>query len=327
MPGIAVCLSTALLAGSVAGCSGSGEDVSAYVEHALTLMDEGLHADSGEWAAAREAAVEGTSAAATVAETYADLSDAVHVAGGDDGFLWPAEDAEARRVTSVDTSAALPAATYLEGGVVLLTVPGLGDFGLAASAEESREYADLLAQVVADAEPSAQCGWLVDVRDTGESDPWPLLAGLSPLLGPGRVLGLKGARGDSEVGIEGSAVVVDGRTQAEASTGVPAQTDKRIGVLQGKDSGPGGEVVVTAFRGQPGTRTFGRATAGTSVLSRTHELSDGALLRVPVARLADRQDGVLAGAIPADEVVQGGPANPEAVEAGRSWVAEGCAPS
>jgi C-terminal processing protease CtpA/Prc len=52
-----------------------------------------------------------------------------------------------------------------------------------------------------------------------------------------------------------------------------------VAILIGANTISSGEAVAIAFRGRPGTRTFGTATAGLPTSPRTYRLADGASIR------------------------------------------------
>ena len=64
--------------------------------------------------------------------------------------------------------------------------------------------------------------------------------------------------------------------------------DSRVAVLTNQAVASSGEAIAVAFRGRPGTRTFGADTCGLPTANESYTLSDGATLFLTVAREADR---------------------------------------
>lgn len=117
---------------------------------------------------------------------------------------------------------------------------------------------------------------------------WPMPAVLAPLLGDGRL---------------GSFVYPDGkRMHWEIRDGDVLLAGQRAGtspvrltrpappiaVLTSQHTSSSGEATLVSFLGMDRVRTFGLPTAGYSTANTTVELSDGALLVLTVAVMADR---------------------------------------
>jgi C-terminal processing protease CtpA/Prc len=95
-----------------------------------------------------------------------------------------------------------------------------------------------------------------------------------------------------------------------------------VAVLTGPGTASSAEVLVVAFRGREGARTFGAPTSGVSAGNRIFSLADGASLVLTVAATSDRFGRVHAGPIDPDDVVpRGGAAEPDAaLEAALAWL-------
>jgi C-terminal processing protease CtpA/Prc len=193
-----------------------------------------------------------------------------------------------------------PAARVLEGGVAYLAVPGFA--GGAPTAQV--EFAESIKNLIQQHDLAASCGWILDLRQNGGGNLWPMLAGVGALLGDGPV---------------GASVYPDGRRvpvwyrDGQAGFGDYVQLRVNdvyrptrlpaVAVLIGPGTGSSAEVLALAFRGRPEARSFGAPTAGVSTGTRTFALADGAALVVAVAATSDRLGRIYTGPLDPDEAV------------------------
>jgi C-terminal processing protease CtpA/Prc len=130
---------------------------------------------------------------------------------------------------------------------------------------------------------------------------WPMIAGLTPLLGSGVLGSFEGRDGKS-----------DKWTAADPRFAVappPALNDLQsawVAVLTGPQTGSSGEFVAIAFRSRPRTRSFGLPTAGLSTSNDTFPLPDGSMIALTTAVGADRTGKRYGGQIEPDEIVEAG---------------------
>ena len=98
-------------------------------------------------------------------------------------------------------------------------------------------------------------------------------------------------------------------------------TGSPVAILTGPRTASAGEITMIAFRGQPGTRTFGQPTAGFASGNTASTLSDGATLIITTAKDADRSGQVFANLtpVPPDEPVVCADAT---VAAATKWLAK-----
>ena len=148
--------------------------------------------------------------------------------------------------------------------------------------------------------------WIVDLRGNGGGNMYPMIAGIGPLLGEGLAGAFIGPTGvvEGRWGYANGAAWLDSYSVVTVPT--PYQTmqrSPRVAVLTNCLVGSSGEAVVVAFRGRPGTRSFGTPTWGASTANRGFLLSDGGTLLLTVSRMADRNLTVYGSAIPPDEVI------------------------
>ena len=195
------------------------------------------------------------------------------------------------------------------------------------------------AQQLFDAQKDARswaCGYVVDLRGNGGGTSWPMLAGLSPLLGDGKVYGDVGASGQPSW-----AVLGEGRAEYHEAGGEPVVAAQvgQWSKLEGLDRAPvalildgatasSAEGLAIAFRERPNTRSFGARSHGASTANAGSQLSDGANLVITVAVMIDRNATPYPQGVAVDQAADpalkdGGDA---ARKAAQAWLAEqpGC---
>jgi hypothetical protein len=217
----------------------------------------------------------------------------------------------------------------------LVVVPSVSGAGAPA-----RAYASDLFTAIADAGPQT-CGYVLDLRGNTGGNVWPMLTGLSPLLGDGPAGRSVDASGNVEHYAElreGSAIVLaeEGRglTMMTAASWRPtALTQTPVALLLDDGVFSSGEGVAVAFKGRAHTRFFGRRTGGLASSNNGYTLSDGTNLVITIAMMMDRDGSIYPHGIDPDQVVDAGDgdmANAEdaVVEAATTWLAQqpGCRP-
>ncbi len=145
----------------------------------------------------------------------------------------------------------------------------------------------------ADADPAVA----IALENSLAAPVWPMLAGLKALLGDARLGTFEDPSGASPPWIAGDIVGVS-----------PPETLKRleaapVAILTGPRTASSGEAVTIAFRGRPLTRSFGQPTAGLSTANSNLPLSDGAIIFLTTATMADRTGKRYGDRIDPDELV------------------------
>jgi carboxyl-terminal processing protease len=177
-------------------------------------------------------------------------------------------------------------------------------------------YANEIRRPIARRGRWSPCGWIVDLRSNSGGNMGPMLAGLQPFLGDGAL---------------GHFVGLDRRTALKATaldSILPLEpvdaTNAPVAVLVGPNTASSGEAVFVSFIGRPRTRTFGQPTAGKSSGNRGVRLSDGSMLLITSALLADRNGRVYGGRISPDETVETSAAIDAPLRRAIEWLEGGC---
>jgi carboxyl-terminal processing protease len=279
-----------------------------YLNHALDLMRanavytptpgwKAVNAKAHNWWAAGATTPEGTYGAIRyVVERLRQAGD-LHAA-----FFDPSQIKQFDRLVRRSGKAATPPPTVslLDRRLGVVSLPGIISPPKSPSA---RRYARrALSAISALERKDHPCGWIVDLRGDTGGDMGPMLLGVGPILGNGRLIGFAYRTSrrvfvsyrDSTLSYSGGYTV---RALVTVASILPAPP---VAVLIGPMTISAGEAVTVAFRGRPHTRSFGLPTAGAPNGPVIYRLADGAAVRVSVALDVDRQGHVYKHAIDPD---------------------------
>ncbi|HEX6373568.1 MAG TPA: S41 family peptidase [Longimicrobium sp.] len=286
-----------------------------YVDSALYLMESySLHKHEIDWARFREETYMRANGAEIPAHTYPALSQALRRLDEHSFFSPPSTAIVPPRGLWPDMGGAVVAGRF--GYVRTQRYGGSDPDG------HAQAYHDLIRGL----DTGAVCGWIVDMQGNPGGNMWPMLAGVGPVLGEGRsgtFIDADSVRtpwfyADGAAGIErgGQRVTV---------TRVPRPYRLRrenppVAVLTGINTASAAEAVVIAFRGRPGSRSFGGMTAGLPTANTSYEMRDGAYVVLTTAWEADRNGVVYKGRIAPEEPVIG--AGGDAANAAMAWLAQ-----
>ena len=270
-----------------------------YLVEALDLMEaRSVNREAIDWGDLRAATLDRAAGARDVSSTYGAIWFALRQLGDGHSRLHGPGDA-VRFSGGAD-----PVATRVAERLGYLTVPAFSGT-LEADAEVAQKYHDLIEGLVAE----SVCGWIVDLRSNTGGGMHGMLSGLGPILGEGELLSF--TRGDSVFGTAHyqNGAVVQGTIRVEPLQPHPTLTPMPpVAVLTGPQTASAGEAVAVAFRGRPGTRSFGAPTQGLSTGNAPHRLSDGAVIALTEGLMTDRT-GVTYGSELVPDELHAGDAN------------------
>jgi carboxyl-terminal processing protease len=84
-----------------------------------------------------------------------------------------------------------------------------------------------------------------------------------------------------------------------------SRPDAPVAVLLGKETASSGEIIALALTGRPNTRSFGSPTRGLTTANMSLPMSDGALIFLTIAVVADRSGKAYGGEITPDVETSG----------------------
>lgn len=282
--------------------SSTADDPEAYLERALDLMEErSLLRDSIDWASFRSEHLAAAQNANSTDDAHAAIRRALEDLGDGHSELLTSEAAASRG--DPDGAGSGPTAPLrsvrIGSDVGYLGIPGF--IGTSQAAVTS--FANQIDGLIRELDGEGVCGWVVDLRANPGGNMWPMLAGLAPLLGEGRVGSFVDPDGTSvpwtiQDGAARDGNLLGARVEHPHPISIPGAP---VAVLIGPGTASSGEAVAIAFRGRSNTRSFGEATHGLSTSNLSLPLSDGAVLELTTSVFADREGTAYGNKIVPDE--------------------------
>ena len=252
----------------------------AYLEQVVTIMQgNSINRLTIDWAALRAQVFEVAGAAQTIPDTYPAIRGALGRLADDHRSYRSADGATLLLVRNRScTSSGGPARPA--GLPATIGYVSVGSFS--GTAAEATTFANNIQAVIRGDDRDGLAGWIVDLRDNGGGNMWPMIAGLGPVLGEG-LLGFF----ISPTGATTSWEYRDGASYSGANAiqrvDNPYRVRRerpRVAVLSDTAVASSGEATLIAFRQRPDTRSFGLPTCGLSTANSPYTLSDGALLNL-----------------------------------------------
>lgn len=278
-----------------------------YLSELLDLMRRNaLRSNAVNWDSLREQVRASSAGASTVAQAIPAIRIALTVLG----------DGHSSYTSASGAIVFVPTRTCTAPPVTVPTTPSDIGYvrvrGFSGSQAQALALADSLQLAIRDQDLSGtRTGWIVDLRGNTGGNMWPMVAGIGPILGEGVAGAFIDANGRTEQwGYNGSgsylaSTVITSVTQPHRLR----QPAPRVAVLIDNRVGSSGEATAIAFKERPDTRFFGSATCGLSTANQAYFLSDGAILNLTTAVMADRTGRAYGAqvapdeALPADSVV------------------------
>lgn len=135
-------------------------------------------------------------------------------------------------------------------------------------------------------------GWIIDLRGSGGGNMWPALAGIGPILGEGTA-GYFIDPNDKKIpwGYSNGASLSNQSPVVQLSNPYKLiNPNPKVAVLLDKGIASSGEAIAISFIGRENTMSFGSATCGLSTSNSGFRLSDGSILSLTTAYMADRNE-------------------------------------
>ncbi|HET7435723.1 MAG TPA: S41 family peptidase [Thermoanaerobaculia bacterium] len=263
------------------------------------IKKNALNRDKVDWKGVEQTARELALGAQKPAEVYAAIRYVLASLGDHHSFLMPPaaqKEMQEAKNPAIDVR--------VDDRIGYMNVPAYaGGEQTAARAHVRHAYDDLALNV-----KSAKCGWIVDLRDNGGGNMWPMLAALRPFLGDNAVGSFVPAESSSSRWFAKRDVDI---AMPQTLRGL---TSAKVAVLTSSRTASSGEAVVVAFRGRPNTRFFGEPTMGVSTSNEGYPLPDGASILLTTAVFADRNGKQYGAKIEPDEVAS------DALAAAKQWL-------
>jgi hypothetical protein len=296
-------------------------EATAYLGKVLDILQKhSLRRDKIDWAQLRAKTLAKAGAAQTPAQTHNAIRFALEQLKDNHSFLLPPPTSIEGLLDKLLTPRQPePSGKMIDKRWAYVVVPACD-----GSVKGSRQaYLDRLLGIVRELDRQKPAGWVIDLRGNEGGDMWPMLAGIGPVLGEGELGAFVGPDGVKKKWSYRDGKVLEGTEVAETAEVYrlkqPAPT---VAVLTDGKTASSGEAVAIAFRGRPKTRSFGQNTAGLSTANEEFPLSDGAILILTVATMADRKGAVYGGTVEPDAKIEARGAGDPILKAALAWLEE-----
>jgi carboxyl-terminal processing protease len=269
-------------------------DATTELHAAITILKTShMNRDQPDWPSVTAKAEAMIAGAKTAADAYPAINFVIAALGEKHTFLMTASYAnalkggqasDANMEFSVLANSQLPEGLRLVGGIGYLRLPAhLGSFA------SDKAYVEALRTALAGFDAARVCRVVVDLRGNQGGNMWPMLNGLTSLLGtpPYGSFVAEGGRTMWDMRPAWMNLSEEGVAPVDVKLAAK-QAGMPVAVLIGPLTGSSGEFTAMAFAGRPHTRFFGQPTAGYLTSNASHDLPDGARLLVSDSWAADR---------------------------------------
>lgn len=153
--------------------------------------------------------------------------------------------------------------------------------------------------------------WIVDLRFNGGGNMYPMMEGLSPLLGEGVIGGVTdaGGRQISTWTIKDGDFYYDDYQPVDLENDCKLSKPPKIAILISQYTSSSGEAVAVAFKQRPQTRFFGLQTSGLVTVTDWTPIGTDLVASVSIGYYADRKGKEYRDSLDPDEVFDFNPAD------------------
>lgn len=204
------------------------------------------------------------------------------------------DDHHSRYVSRLGTQVRLPTVGCAASAFATPVIPP--DLGyvrvqsFSGAGEHATALADLLQDSLRMQDKDGVVGWIIDLRNNGGGNMWPMVAGIGPLLGATRFGYFRVSTGEDQPWDYINGVVSSNGTTIVKATRPYSMRDgnARVAVLINRLTASSGEATAIAFKNRPNTRFFGTESCGLATAIQGFKLADNSDLFLAVSLMADR---------------------------------------
>ena len=197
-----------------------------------------------------------------------------------------------------DSATIFSTSRYLGENIGYIQLPAFSSY----NQETIRKYANTIRNQIQELDTTYIIkSWIVDLRNNGGGNMWPMLAGINSLQDDG-VTGyfLSNKKIKSAWNIRNGKI---NYTNLTISNYKVNQKNPKIAVLVNKNTGSSGEMTAISLIGLPNIKTIGQPTAGYTTVNSRIYLKDGTELYLATGYCADRNKKKYIGKIIPDEII------------------------
>ncbi len=206
----------------------------------------------------------------------------------------------------------------LDSTIAYLSVPHVasGDSAMLV------KFADSLQNLIEDLDHPKLEGWVVDLRNNGGGNCWPMLAGIGPILGEG-ISGYFGLDTSFQAWIyeDGQASMDElVMTKVSRKPYLPFKQDPKVAVLVSDQTGSSGEILALAFKNRDDSLLFGSKTARYTTTNSTFKMSDGSQIFLATSYYYDRKKNPYPDGVAPDILITSTSEGDPALDTATEWL-------
>jgi carboxyl-terminal processing protease len=220
--------------------------------------------------------------------------------------------------TSKNSEPKQPESKYLGSGIGLIKVPKCMTF----NSTKDKDFANSIRYQIKKIDTENEIiGWVIDLRNNGGGNMWPMVAGLNALMEDGVVGYLVGTTNNKEQKWKTENGKINYSREITDSYKVN-KINNKIAVLIDSMTGSSGEMTAITFIGLPNVKLFGQPSAGYTTANSTFYLSDGTQLYLATNYVADRTHKSYPNKIIPDVIIntKNSFGNDETLEYSKKWI-------
>lgn len=184
-------------------------------------------------------------------------------------------------INKVNENEVLSTSKYLENNIGYLKIPT----AWISDEKKAIKYTNELIEQIKTLDENDIDKWIIDLRDNLGGNRWPMLSGLTPIIGDG----LMGYNYISNKYIPYS--IKKGSmnySKLKTTNYTTKKPFKKIAVMLNDHTGSSGEMVAIAILGFEMTKSFGQASGGYATVNSSKEFKDGTQLYLATGQSADK---------------------------------------
>jgi len=185
-----------------------------------------------------------------------------------------------------DANIAMTTGKAIDPSIAYLDMP----FLMSGDSITQTLFADSMQNLIESLDHPGLEGWVLDLRNNGGGNCWPMLAGIGPILGEG-TSGYFEEDGNFQAWIYSNGVAAQDtsvQTTISRSPYLPFTQNPKVAVLVSNRTGSSGEIVALAFKNRENAKLFGSKTAMYTTGNNNFTMSDGSMIFLATSIYCDR---------------------------------------
>ena len=264
-------------------------DTEVYLNYAVNILEENsIYKYTIDWVSLRGEVLEMGKNAKNIKETYPAIQYALIQLGDNHSFFMTPEEYKSYK----DPYFAVPyiPSELINNNIGYINIPGFRGSG----DEPAQKFAQQIKDKIKELDQSNIRFWIVDLEDNTGGNVWPMLLGLSPLLGEG----IKGYLVDADSNYFNWEIIKGGVFYNNEPAGElpnPYRLKNKIeklAIIIGSRTASAGEALAISFKGAENCCFIGSPTQGRSTGNTGYDLSDGARIYLTRTKFADRNKNI-----------------------------------